>query len=99
MKIANISTTKNNLSKLLDEVRNGESILIVDRDTPVARIDPVRNNPEVGKRLETLERGGFVHLPVKQLDVEKFLHRKNRIRLAGGASASAAVLDERKESR
>ncbi len=99
MKIANISTTKNNLSKLLDEVRNGESILIVDRDTPIARIEPVENHPDAENRLKTLARGGIVNLPEKNLDVEKFLQRKGGARLGDGESASDALLGERTETR
>jgi len=41
MKKANISYTKNHLSELINQVREGESILIIDRHTPVARLEPV----------------------------------------------------------
>ena len=36
MKTATISETKNRLSALLDRVRHGETILITDRERPVA---------------------------------------------------------------
>lgn len=41
MKKANISYMKNHLSELINHVREGESILIMDRHTPVARLEPV----------------------------------------------------------
>lgn len=41
MKIATISETKNRLSSLIDRVRHGESVIIVDRNRPVARPEPV----------------------------------------------------------
>lgn len=41
MKKSNISYTKNHLSELLNCVREGESVLIVDRKTPIARLEPV----------------------------------------------------------
>ncbi len=41
MNQANISYTRNHLSEMLARVRNGESILIVDRQHPVARLEPV----------------------------------------------------------
>ena len=41
MKKTNISYTKNHLSELIHLVREGESILIMDRETPVAKLEPV----------------------------------------------------------
>ena len=41
VKIATISETRNRLSALLDRVRHGETILIMDRSRPVVRIQPV----------------------------------------------------------
>lgn len=36
---ASVATTKNQLSRLLRRVKLGESILITDRNRPVARLD------------------------------------------------------------
>ena len=99
MKIANISTTKNNLSKLLEEVRNGESIIIVDRDTPVARLEPVGRYHALEDKLPALARNGTVQLPEIQIDVEAFLDRPAKIHLRDGASATKAILDEREDGR
>ncbi|MHB1310353.1 MAG: type II toxin-antitoxin system Phd/YefM family antitoxin, partial [Limisphaerales bacterium] len=41
MKTASIAMAKNQLSRLLRQVRGGESILITDRNQPVARLQPV----------------------------------------------------------
>jgi prevent-host-death family protein len=41
MRTAKISEAKNNLSKLIDAVRRGQTVLILSRDTPVARLEPV----------------------------------------------------------
>jgi prevent-host-death family protein len=62
MKIATISQTKNQLSALLDRVRHGESIIIVDRDGPVARLEPVVTAEEGDEngRLARLERAGLL---------------------------------------
>lgn len=38
MKKARIAELKNNLSRYLQHVRGGESVLILDRNTPVARL-------------------------------------------------------------
>lgn len=40
MKTATITEAKNGLSALIDRVRAGESILILDRGRPVARLEP-----------------------------------------------------------
>lgn len=41
MQRASISDAKNNLSALIDRVRRGETVLICDRNRPVARLQPV----------------------------------------------------------
>ena len=41
MKKAKIAELKNHLSRYLDHVRSGESVLVLDRDQPVARIVPL----------------------------------------------------------
>lgn len=59
---ANISKTKNELSRYLDAVRAGETVLILDRKTPVARIEPINRSGELGHavRLADLEAGGLI---------------------------------------
>ena len=41
MKNAKISELRDNLSQYLARVRQGETVIVYDRDTPIARIDPV----------------------------------------------------------
>ncbi|MGQ9636027.1 MAG: type II toxin-antitoxin system Phd/YefM family antitoxin [Bryobacteraceae bacterium] len=62
MKIATISETKNRLSSLIDRVRHGESVIIVDRNRPVARLEPVVADEKADPdgRLMRLERAGFL---------------------------------------
>ncbi|MGH7417744.1 MAG: type II toxin-antitoxin system Phd/YefM family antitoxin [Candidatus Rokuibacteriota bacterium] len=64
MKRAKIAQLKNNLSRYLDQVRHGETVLIVDRDQPIAHIVPLQGRP-VGagadeERLTRLERRGLI---------------------------------------
>ena len=40
MKRVRIAELKNRLSGYLRDVRRGESVLVLDRETPIARIDP-----------------------------------------------------------
>ena len=64
MKKAGIAELKNNLSRYLDQVKNGESILVLDRNHPVAQIVPLQKaaRDAVGRddRLARLERKGFI---------------------------------------
>ncbi|MBT3271609.1 MAG: type II toxin-antitoxin system prevent-host-death family antitoxin [Spirochaetales bacterium] len=98
MKQANISTTKNNFSKLIDEVRGGEVIVILDRDVPVAQLQPINSLEDFSVRIPALARDGIVSIPAAQLDTQKFLERE-KPRLKKGSSAVKAVLDERVEGR
>jgi prevent-host-death family protein len=41
MKSASISTLRNHLSEYLRRVRRGETVLVLDRDRPIARLEPV----------------------------------------------------------
>lgn len=41
MKNARISELRNGLSKYLARVRKGETVIVYDRDTPIARIEPI----------------------------------------------------------
>lgn len=61
---ANISKTKNELSRYLDAVRGGETVVILDRNRPIAQIQPL--SPETGAgsaRLSELEAGGLITRP------------------------------------
>jgi len=67
MKTATISQAKNHLSQLIARVKKGESVLILDRDRPVARLEPVLG-AELGDddRLADLVRRGVVRLPTRR---------------------------------
>src|SRR5208282_2941845 len=62
MKKASITETKNNLSALIDGLRGGSPVLIVDRGRPVARLEPVTGREESGQngRLSRLVRDGVL---------------------------------------
>ena len=59
---ASVTEAKNNLSKLLKKVRHGQSILILDRNVPVARLEPLSPGSEEADegRLLELERQGLL---------------------------------------
>jgi prevent-host-death family protein len=64
MKRAGIADLKNNLSRYLDQVKGGESILVLDRNQPVAQIIPLqsaaRGAIKRDDRLARLERKGLI---------------------------------------
>lgn len=62
MNTATITEAKNRLSALIDRVRSGESILILDRGVPVARLEPVAAFPDSTGRLRRLERAGVIRV-------------------------------------
>lgn len=62
MKSVNIADLKNNLSRYLNDVRQGEEILIKDRNTPVARIMPFAAESEDEEIMELAARG-LISLP------------------------------------
>lgn len=51
MKTRNISYFKTHISQELKSVRSGESIIIVDRDIPVAEVTPFSEKPALPVRL------------------------------------------------
>lgn len=98
MLVATITEAKNRLSALIDQVRAGESILIVDRGTPVARLESaVSAAPDVEGRIARLERAGALRAARKPPAIELLSTDPPSPRL--GASAVAALLKERREGR
>ena len=76
MKRATLTDTKNNLSALVDQVQHGETILILDRGRPVARLESVLGDGDDPEgRLARLER----QIPTIQV----------RVRLIGFALSAA----------
>jgi len=89
---ASITEAKNQLSALLDIVRRGETVLILDRQRPVARLEPVRAaEGEPDPRLAALERGGILR---RGLECPPRAWWKTRPpRAKKGASIVSALLD------
>ena len=59
MKQARVSDLKNQLSRYLDYVRQGGTVLVFDRTTPVAELRPV-SEKATAERLVVLERKGII---------------------------------------
>ena len=98
MKKASITEAKNNLSALIDRVKGGSSILIVDRGRPVARLEPVRGTDAGdGDRLARLVRDGVVRPARGVLPKDLFARKPPRPRQ--GASGVRALLEEGRDGR
>ena len=98
MKRASITAAKNGLSALIDRVKAGSSVLIVDRGRPVARLEPVTTGTRAGDdRLERLVREGVVR-PAR-VSMPKAVLASDPPAAAKGASVLEALLDERRTGR
>src|SRR5687768_16671489 len=97
MKTATITEVKNGLSSYLDQVRQGESIVILDRGTPVARLEPVQADADPSGRLRRLERAGLVATAQQRMPLAML--RQPGPKPSGRASAVKALLEERRGDR
>lgn len=97
MRTTTLTDAKNKLSSLIDQVRAGETVMILDRGRPVARIEPVGTYPDPSGRLARLERAGVIRIGSAAPPVEML--REPAPPVTTGASAVQAVLDERRSGR
>jgi prevent-host-death family protein len=97
MRTATITELKNHLSAFIDQVRAGESVLILDRGRAVARLEPVVRHRDATGRLERLERAGILQSGSGPPPLNRL--RQPPPALEGGASVVQALLDERGEGR
>jgi prevent-host-death family protein len=98
MKRATLTDTKNNLSALVDQVQHGETILILDRGRPVARLESVRGDGDDPEgRLARLERQGLLRRASAPLPREILMAKPPRP--SEGASVLEALLAERRDGR
>ncbi len=96
MKKASISQTKNQLSALLDAVKQGETVLIMNRNRPVARLEPVGAAEKYTENwLSELERTGLIRRPKRPpLSIREL---GSPVKPPKGISVVQALLDEREE--
>lgn len=98
MKKASITEAKNNLSALIDSVKGGSPVLIVDRGRPVARLEPVSAfGSGDDDRLASLVRAGVVR-PARSA-VPRGVLTTRPPRAKGNASGVQALIAERRDGR
>jgi len=92
MKKASVSELKNQISRYLDYVKHGETVLVLDRMVPVAELKPVTGKSSSGK-LVALERKGIIRLGSGKIP-EKFFKEK----LSGKRARILDALFEERET-
>jgi prevent-host-death family protein len=97
MKTATITEAKNQLSALIDQVQAGETIVILERGRPVARLEPIAAYADPTGRLARLERAGIIKVGTAPPPVD--LMRQPPPKLANSASVLDALLEERRSGR
>jgi prevent-host-death family protein len=65
MKTSNISYLRNHLSEVLSCVREGESVMVMDRNKPIARLVPYSSGEAaMTRRMKELQQSGLLtHQP------------------------------------
>ena len=99
MKRVSLAEAKNNLSVLIDGLKSGSPVLIVDRGRPVARLEPMTAGHKGGQdgRLARLLRDGIVW--PRRAEPPRALFSSQPPRASAGASAVDLLLEERREGR
>jgi prevent-host-death family protein len=63
----NIAELKANLSAHLERVRNGEEVIVKDRNRPIARLLPLEAGADPSAEEESLVAAGLLRLPTAEL--------------------------------
>jgi prevent-host-death family protein len=95
MEKATISEIKNHLSAYLKKVRTGVSVLILDRNQPVARLERIEANEYPDERLTRLELQGVVRRSTKPVPLDLLRSPAPKPK----DSVLQALLEERQEGR
>lgn len=95
---ATISQLKNNLSAYLRKVRAGGTVLILDRDEPIARLVGVVSTGRDEDKLARLEKAGIIRRALEPLDLD-VLRAGPPPSASAGASLLEALLQERRDGR
>jgi len=95
METATISELKNRLSAYLKKVRAGQTILILDRDRAVARLERVVGDAHGDDRLDRLERAGLVRRATRPISIKAL----RAVAARPGGGVLEALIQEREEGR
>ncbi len=98
MKSVGIKDLKNNLSNYLDFVRNGETIIVMDRNTPIAELKKLSKSKDLTKAFidEAVENNSLI--PAKErtkIHFPKSLRLNDKNKNAISKSWKKAYLEDR----
>ncbi len=95
MEQVSISKLKDQLSAYLKRVQEGHTLVVTDRNKPVALLTAITARGSRHDQLASLEARGLVSRPAgKPVDLHALLHRRPKIT---GAGVLEALLAEREE--
>jgi prevent-host-death family protein len=90
-----IAQLKNGLSGYLQRVRAGETILIRDRDLPIARLQPLSG--DISAEEAELAAAGLLIVPTAPFDPDA-IRKLGAVRMTAKQSISAAISADRDEA-
>jgi prevent-host-death family protein len=92
-----ISKLKDQLSAYLKKVEGGQTVIVTDRNKPVAQLIPVTEQDSDDEHIARLVARGVIRLPQRPpLDIQEILRRRPVVE---GAGVLEALLEERREGR
>jgi prevent-host-death family protein len=97
MRSVNIAELKNRLSTYITYAKAGETIIIRDRNTPVAQLVPLPVDESLSQEERELVAAGILRPPEKPWNIEAFDHLP--LADVDGNALTQAILDEREEGR
>jgi prevent-host-death family protein len=99
MKTASVSEAKNKLSAYLRLVKQGQEVVILDRDVPVARLVPVVSASQTGDEalFQTLESRGILRRAKQKATKQYLLKLPPAPKIKG--DILSALLADREEGR
>ncbi len=95
MEKATIGDLKNRLSAYLQRVKAGETVVVLERNRPIARIERIAAGEDPGGWLARLETAGLVRRPSRALPIDALKAPAPVSR----SSVLEALLEEREEGR
>ena len=95
MRSVKLSELKKNLDEFLNEVRQGEELVIRDRNRPIAKLVPLQSPDDEEARMEALVAAGKIRRPQRDSFPESFWEEDGpRVSLEKIVAAVMADRDE-----
>jgi len=94
MEKATVSKLKDNLSAYLRKVRAGHSVVIYDRNVPIARLERIESGGRGTDRLALLRAQGITRPPLKSLSAAQL-----RTLLSKGPARGSRLLEALQQDR